>query len=164
MDPHSLSQGLSKLAPRPVVAEQLVAARLLHGRGERPRSDDLGLEGAADVLGQLLDGVEILCQERLRAAVVGAAGVGQSPARGLQVGGEPCHHRQAATGHRGVDPAAGDLGDVRQVGQLAQHDAYGLGVVALLRPGERPDSCRPAHAPTLRVASMVADPTTREPS
>ena len=63
----ALGQRLRQLAPGAVVGEHLVAARLLDGRGERPRPGDLGLERAGVALRLLLDLVEVLGEQRLRA-------------------------------------------------------------------------------------------------
>ena len=72
MDPHALGQRLRELAAGAVVAEHLVAARLLDGGGQRPRAGDLRLERAGVALRLLLDRVEVLGEQRAGAAVVDA--------------------------------------------------------------------------------------------
>ena len=56
----ALRERLGEVAPGAVVGEDLVAAGLLDGRGERPRSGDLHLERAGPALRLLLDRVEVL--------------------------------------------------------------------------------------------------------
>ena len=116
-----LGERLRQLAAGAVVGEHPVAARPLDGRGQRPRPGDLDLEGAGVALAVLLDGVEVLGQQRPGPAVVDAGGVGQPPPGRLQVGAELGDQRQRATGHVGVRAAAGQLGQVGQVGQLVEH-------------------------------------------
>ncbi len=163
--PDALGERLRELATGTVVAQHLVAARLLDGRGEGPRPRHLRLERARAALGELLERVEVLRKERARPAVVDPAGVGQPPAGGLQVGGEPGRDREGATGHRRQDAPAGELGDVRQVGELAEHEAHGLGVGRVRRAGQGAHAGGGGHDMTTgRVDSMVAEPTTRVPS
>ena len=93
---------------------------------------------------------------------------GEPPARGLQVGVEPGQHGERAAGHRRLRPTAGDLGQVREVGELAEDEAQGL---VVRRAGHRPDpehvrhqAPRPASAADRAVALIVHEPTTRDPS
>ena len=93
--------------------------------------------------------------------------VGQPPAGRLQVGAELGDHREGAAGHVRVRAAAGQLGQVRQVGQLAEHDPDGLVEVAPRpSPGIDPTPVARDHAaaPRARVAVIVQEPTTRVPS
>ena len=95
--------------------------------------------------------------------------VGEPPAGRLQVEAE-LDRRSASVAARHVRAGApaGQLGQVRQVGQLTEHEPSGLGEVLA---GHRPDAggrralIGPAVAAVARrVAEMVAEPTTREPS
>ncbi len=162
----ALCERLRELAAGAVVGEHLVAARLLDRGGQGPRAGDLGLERALVVLRQLLDGVEVLGEQRPCAPVVDPAGVGQPPAGGLEVRAEAGHDREPATRHRGRDASAGHLRHVREVGQLAQDQAGRLGVVGVGGAGHRAHAGGSRHAwtSTGRVDSMVAEPTTRVPS
>ena len=127
------------------------------------------LSGPLEALRLLLEHVEVLGEQRPGAAVVDAGrpgGAGEPPARGLQVGVEPGHHRERAAGQVGVRATAGQLGQVRQVGQLAEHGAHRLVEVgARHRPDGGGDE---GHAGATRgtpcVALIVQEPTTREPS
>jgi hypothetical protein len=160
----SLGQGLAELAAGAVVAEHLVAARLLDGRGQGPRSDHLDLEAAGVAVGVLLEAVEVLREEAAGPAVVDPGGVREPPAGRLEVRTQRRHHREAAAGHPGGHPTARHLGQVRQVGQLLEHEADGLVEGRLVVAGHRPDAGRKRHPETRSVAAIVADPTTRVPS
>ena len=63
VDPHAFGQGLREVAAGAEVAQYAVAARLLHGGGQRPRSGDLELEPAGEPLGVLLQGVQVLGEQ-----------------------------------------------------------------------------------------------------
>ncbi len=144
MHGHTLGQGLRKLAAGTEVGEQPVAARTLDGRGQGPRACNLDLqlarvaEGARGP-GLLLEGIEVLGQQRPCPPVVGARCVGQSPTSGLQVEAEVRDQGEGPSGHARHDTAGGQLGEVRQVGKLAEHDAHGL--VDVL-PGQGTDTRR----------------------
>ena len=163
---HPFGQGLGDLAAGTVVGEQLVAARPLDGRGQRPRPRQLDLEDAVEVLGLLLELVEVLPEQGAGAPVVDAGRVGQPPARGLEVEAELGDRRERATDHAGLDAATGQLGKVGQVRSLAEDDPDRFGVLLGGGAGPRPDAGgdRHAGAPTRAVVTMVADPTTRVPS
>ena len=63
--------------------------------------------------------------------------------------------------------AAGQLRQVRQVGQLAEHDAHGLVEVVASSPGIDPTPVARGHAvgpASGEVEAMVHEPTTRVPS
>jgi hypothetical protein len=141
----ALGERLGQLAPRTEVAEDLVTARLLHGRGERPRPGHLDLEGAGIAVGQVFEGVQVLGEQAARTSVVDAGGVGEPPAGGLQVGTELGHHGERTPGHVRDGPAAGDLGQVRQVGQLVEDEPEGVVVRRLLLAGHRPDAGSDHH-------------------
>ena len=93
----------------------------------------------------------------------------QPPARGLEVGAELGDDGQRPARHRRGGAAFGELGQVRQVGELAHHDTHGL---ARIGPGKGADTRREGHAGVSTsstdddrpVAVMVAEPTTRVPS
>ena len=112
------------------------------------------LNGPGPALGLLLDGVEVLGEQRPGPAVVDPRGVGEPPAGRLEVGAEPGGQGQPAAGHRGRRTATGQLGQVREVRQLAEHHAHRLGVVERvvglraqrLPAGHRPDAGGDRHA------------------
>ena len=79
----TLCQRLGYLTPSTVVPQHLATARLLDRCGQGPRPDHLGLERTAHSLRQLLDGVEVLGQQRDGSAMVDAAGIDQAPTRWL---------------------------------------------------------------------------------
>ena len=79
---------LGQLATGTVVGEHPVPARLLYRGRERPRPGHLHLERSGDALRLLLHGVEVLCEQRARPALVDAGRIREPPARGLQVGTE----------------------------------------------------------------------------
>ena len=165
-----LGQRLRQLTAGAEVGEHLVAARLLDGRGERPWSGDLDLELTAVALELLLEHVEVLGQQRTCPAVVDTRGVGEPPAGGLEVEPELADDGDATTGQVGDRPA-------RRAAR-----AGAAGPAARRRPGARPrrsphrassrcrwlrsraGSLRCASAASRRVAEIVAEPTTREPS
>ncbi len=141
-----LGQRLSEVSTGAVVGQDLVTARLLHGRGQCPRTADLGLERTGMPLRLLLDLVEVLGQQRPRPAVVDARGVGEAPPGGLEVGAETGDHGEPAAGHRRPCATSGQLRDVRE-GELAEHDAHRLGVLPVVGAGHRPDTAgEGAHA------------------
>ncbi len=145
------------------VGQHLVAARLLDRRRERPRPGDLHLERALVALRQLLRDVEVLSQQRAGAALVDAGRVGEPPPGRLQVEAELAHQRHRPAGHPGDRPARRQLGQVREVGQLAEHDPHRLHEVLPRHRAEAGGAC--AHADAVRrVEAIVADPTTRVPS
>ncbi len=131
------------------------------------------LSGAGEPLESLLDGVEVLAQQRDRATVVDAGGVGDAPARGLQVDPEPVEQGQRAADHAGGGTAPGHLGHVGEtggVGQVGQHHLDGVVVGALVVAGVRADAAGARHGdvtaawtPTRAVAVIVQEPTTRVP-
>jgi hypothetical protein len=140
-----LGQRLGQLSPGAVVGQQAVTARLLHSGGERPRPGHLHLEPTAVVRGELLHHVEVLRQQRPSAPVVdprGSLAAGESPPGGLEVGVELGQDRQGAARHAGVDATIRQLGQVREVGELAEDDAHHL---VVLRPGHGTDSRSDAH-------------------
>ena len=160
-----------------MVGQDPVAPGLLDRRGERPGPGQLGLEDPGVVLGPLLDRVEVLRQQRAGPSQVDAGSVGQPPPGRLEVGTELGDHRQRPAGHVRDRAPSGQLRHVRQLGQLAEHDAqrFGVlpGVVGLraerLAAGHGPDAggqrhAGPASTDTRDVAVIVADPTTRVPS
>ena len=166
MGRHALGERLRQLASSAVVGEHLVAARLLDGRGERPRAGHLDLERSLEVLGLLLQRVEVLGEQRAGPPVVDAGSVGEPPAGRLEVEAEVGDHRDRPAGHARGRTAARQLREVGQVGQLAEHDADRLGVLLRVVAGPRPDAGGDAHAVTSAraVETMVAEPTTRVPS
>ena len=98
--------------------------------------------------------------------MVDPGGVGEPPPGGLEVESQLADETERATGHVGDRSPRGNLREVRQVGQLVEHQAHGLGEVLT---GHRPDASRVcAHAEVSaaarRVAEIVAEPTTRDPS
>ncbi len=149
-----------------MVGEHLVAARLLHGGGEGPRSDDLDLERAGVVLGLLLEDVEVLGEQRAGAAQVGPGSVGEPPPGGLHVRAESLRDSEPAAGHVPARSTTRQLGQERKVGHLAQHHPQRLVEAARVVAGHRADAGRKGHAdtPVRAVALIVAEPTTRLPS
>ena len=128
-----LGERLRQLAAGAVVGEHLVAARPLDRRGERPRPGDLDLERRPSSPAPA---------PRARRGP-GRAGCGPAGGRrpGASVSRQPAGCRSAPSSAttasarpvmRRRDPAAGQLGQVRQAlgGQLAEHDPDGLGVAA----------------------------------
>ena len=124
------------------------------------------LDRDGETLRLLLEGVEVLGEQRHRAAVVDTAGVGDPPARRLQVDADPVEDGERAAEHAGGGAAAGDLGHVRQVGQLAEDEPDRLVEGVLVVPGVRPDAAGERHraADARDVAVIVQEPTTRVPS
>ena len=84
----------------------------------------------------------------------------------LQVGAELGDDRQRPAGHVGVRAAARQLRDVRQLGQLLEHDADGRVVVLGVVAGHRADAggTRHASAAVREADEIVHEPTTRVPS
>ena len=123
---HTLGERLRELAPRAVIGEELVSTRPLDGRRQGPGTGELHLQHAVEVLGQVLELVEVLAQQGSRAPQVDARPVGEPPAGGLQVEPEVADHRQGPTRHRGAHPASRELGQVRQVGSLTEDEPDGL--------------------------------------
>ena len=131
-----LGERLRQLAAGAVVGEHLVAARPLDGGRQRPGAGDLHLEVPGVALERLLEHVEVLAEQAAGPPLVAARRrAGQPPARGLEVGAELGDDGQRPARHRGGGAALGELGQVRQVGQLADDDAHGLGRVG---PGKEP--------------------------
>ena len=145
-----LGERLRELAAGAVVGEHPVAAGPLDGGRQRPRTGDLDLERPGVALGLLLDGVEVLGQQGPRPPVVEAGRVGQPPAGGLEVGAEVGDTASARPVMSRVRAAARELGHVRQVGQLVEHDPDRLGRSrSSVPPGMRPDAgggVMPGHA------------------
>ena len=79
VSPARIKEGLREIAPGAVVAEHLVAARLLDHGSQGPGAGNLHLEDAVIALGPLLQRVEVLGQQRASASVVDSRSVGQSP-------------------------------------------------------------------------------------
>ena len=163
-------QRLGQVATQPVVGQHPVAARALHRGGQRPRPGHLQLEQAVVALRLLLDGVEVLAQQRDRPPVVDAGGVGDAPPGRLQVDPHALEQRQRAPHHPGRGSPPGHLGHVGQPGHVGQHHLDGVVEGALVLAGVRPDAGRARHAdvtgtstPARAVAAMVHDPTTRVP-
>ena len=93
--------------------------------------------------------------------------VGDPPPGGLQVDAEPVEHGERPADHAGGRAAAGHLGEVRQVGQLTEHEPHRLVEGVLVLAGVRPDSAGERHRVATRradVAVIVQEPTTRVPS
>lgn len=149
-----------EIAPRAVVREDLVTARLLERRRQRPRSRQLHLERAFDGPGEFLQDVQVLLQQRPGPALVETrARTRQPPPGRLQVetelgqyAGSPAQHVPVRTGRQ-----------FRQERDrhLAEHQLQGLPDVLA---GHGPDARELVHAATRSTASMVADPITRVPS
>ena len=167
---HALGQRLRELAAGAVVGR--APCRRAASRRWRPASTGPAtwtLNGAGAALRLLLERVEVLGEQAAGAAVVDARGVGEPPARraaGRRRGRRPRPARGRSS--RG-GAAAGQLGQVRQVGQLAEHDAHGLGVVAVVVARawtrRRWRASRGSTPTAVRaVAVIVAEPTTRVPS
>ena len=99
--------------------------------------------------------------------MVDAGRVGEPPAGRLQVEAELGDHGEGTAAEVGDDPAVGQLGQVRQVGQLPEDHPQRLAEVLA---GHRPDAGgEGAHACASGrdgdgCAEMVAEPTTRVPS
>jgi len=165
-----LRQGLRQLTAVAVVGQHLVTARPFDRRRQRPGAGDLHLEVPGEALERLLQHVEVLAELAAGPPLVQARPAArQPPARGLEVGAELGDDGQRPARHRGGGAAFGELGQVRQVGQLAHDDAHGFVRVG---PGEGADTRREGHAGVSTsstdddraVAVMVAEPTTRVPS
>ena len=127
----ALGERLGQLPAGTVVGEHLVAAGLLHGRGQGPRSGHLDLGGARVTLGLLLELVEVLGQQRPGATMVDTRGVGESPPGRLQVGAQPDSTASPRPVVVAVGPRPGKLGQVRQperAGELTENHAHRLGV------------------------------------
>ena len=71
--------------------------------------------------------------------------VGEPPAGRLQVGAELGHHGEGAAGHGRGGAAAGHLGQVGQVRQLAEDEPHRLVEVALVVAGVRADAAGERH-------------------
>jgi hypothetical protein len=74
----------------------------------------------------LLQGIEVLGQQRARPPLVGTGRIGEPPPGGLQVGAQTAEHADRPADHAGRDSAVRQLGQVRQVGQLADHQPHRL--------------------------------------
>ena len=168
MVPEAFGQCLGELPAGADVAQHLVAARLLDGRRQRPRTRDLHLERTVVPLGLLLQPVEVLGEQAARPALIDARRVGEPPARWLQVCAELADDGEGPADHGRGRAATGELGQVRKVRQLAEHGAYRFDVRRVVAAGHGPDAGRDGHrcsgTPTRRVALIVAEPTTRVPS
>jgi hypothetical protein len=130
----ALGERLGELPQRARVGDHPVAARQLDLRGQRPRAGHLHLHqrrAGAGLLDRLLQRVEVAAQLVGGAAVVGAGTRGDPVGRRHHLHGDVHQQRGGAADDVGAQPAAGQLGQVRQVGQLADHHAGRLeGVVA----------------------------------
>jgi hypothetical protein len=127
-----LGEGLGELAERAGVGQDPVAARQLDARRERPRAGDLQLHRggrAAGAIEGVLEGVEVTLQQLDGPAVVGARLGGHPVAGGHLLDGKVHQQGGAAAEQVGAEPAVRQLGQVRQVGQFADHDAGRLGRV-----------------------------------
>ena len=167
VDGEPLGQRLGQLAPGAEVRQHLVAARPLDGRRQRPRSGDLDLERAVVPLRLLLQSVEVLGEQAAGPAVVDARCVGEPPSRRLQVGAQLGHHGERAAGHGRGSAATGQLGEVRQVGKLAEDEPDRLVEVALVvarvradTAGDRHRGSRPAPSSVARRSSGIGSSTT----
>ncbi len=163
---HPLGERLRELATGAVVGEHLVATRALDRGREGPRTGHLDLEMPGVALQRLLEQVEVLGEKAAGAPLVDASSPArQSPTGRLEVRTEPgpCDDRQGPSRHRRRHAATGQLGQVREVRQLAHHQSHRLGDVG---PGQGADAGREGHARARvrAVLVMVAEPTTRVPS
>ena len=157
-----------QLAAGAVVGEHPVAAGPLDGGGQRPRAGDLDLERAGVALGVLLDGVEVLGQQRPRPAVVDAGRVGQPPAGRLQVGAELGDHarargRSCRRARRGRAARAGAAGRAARRARPGRRRSKSVAS----SPGIDPTPVARGHAVDARCATVeaiVQEPTTRVPS
>ena len=77
--------------------------------------------------------------------MVDAARVGHPPAGGLEVDPEVVEDREGAADHARVGAAAGHLGEVRQVRELAEHHTDGLVEGVLVVAGMGPDARGEGH-------------------
>ena len=111
---------------------------------------------------------------RLRArrwSMPGAPPAREPPAGRLQVGAQLGHHGERAAGHGRGSAATGQLGQVRQVRQLAEDEPHRLVEVALVvarvradAAGERHRGSRPAPSSVARRSSGIGSSTTPTPS
>jgi hypothetical protein len=160
-------QRLGELPPRTVVGQDPVPARPFHGGGQGPGAAHLDLELPREPLRLLLEPVEVLAEQGRRSAVVDARGIGEPPARRLQVCPEPGQQPHGAAGQVGMRPAARDLRQVGQLRHLPQHGPHRLVERVLVLAGVRPDAGGHGHrdgTPARAVAEIVQEPTTRVPS
>ena len=85
----------------------------------------------------LLGDVEILREQRASTPEVAAGPHTETPATRLEVALEPVQDGQGPADHAGVRASGRQLGDEREVADLAADDAQGLPDVL---PGHRPDT------------------------
>ncbi len=117
----------------------------------------------------LLEHVEVLGEHRPGPSLVDAGRTaGEPPPRGLEVRPELGHEREGAAGHVGGRAAAGELGQVRQVGQLTEHGLQRLAERGRVVAGEGADARGGQPHASWRsrreARVIVAEPTTRVPS
>ena len=156
----------------PMVAEHLVAARLLDGRGEGPRPGDLDLERARCSSWACSSSASRSWASRLRARrwSTPGASVSRHPA-GWRSAPRSLDHGQRPPGHaRRVAPRPGSSGRCGRSGSspstIRTASAYAWSSSPGIEPDPGRDHVMRSRQPrrTRSVAAMVADPTTRVPS
>ena len=123
----------------PMSASDLVAAGALDQCCQRPRPDDLDLEGIGTTVTELFDPVEVLRQQRPGSSLVRTRRIRQPPPGWLKVGTQPADEAERAADHRRRGTTVGELGEERQVADFAQHD---LEAVDEVLAGHRADAGR----------------------
>src|SRR5215207_8700397 len=152
----TLGERLGEITTRAVVSDHLVAVRPFHCRGERPRTGYLHLERAGSVLRQLLDDVEVLCQQRTRTPMVDIGGVGEPPPCRLEVDSDCRDQGCGSPDHCRVDTTSWKLREERQIEQLAENRVCRLAEVGARH---RADACRAMrHGQTVVKTWSVSPP------
>ena len=140
----------SATAPGSASAGSWLRASSIGGR-QRPRPADLDLQCAPVAVGDLLQRVQVAGQQGLGPAQVAAGPVGEPPALGGELDGQLDQQRRGPAGQVGAGAAAGQFGQVREVGQLIEDQPDRLGGVGA---GHRADTGRALRRP--RVGGGMA--------
>jgi hypothetical protein len=129
MSGEALGQGLREVPAGAGVDDRTVAAAALEARGQGPGPGRLHLERAGVVAGDIGERIEVAGEELPGPALVDPRARDQPPARRGEVHREVDQQGRAAADQVRAGPSAGQLGQVREVRQLAEHEAQRLGRV-----------------------------------
>jgi hypothetical protein len=127
-------------------------ARQFKGGGQCPRAAELNLQQSAVPLEDLFHDVQVGGEHGPGPGHVAAGPLGQPPAARGDLGRDVDEQASRPADHVGTRPAAGQLGQVREIGQLTGDDAHGL---IRVRPWHRADPGRGAGLPGITLLVLV---------